>query len=67
MTLYGEVTIEVTILESLISPQKKSSRKENGCWDIFGANWTGNPPVKLWLNLPDFIVTDRYYLPLILR
>ena len=39
----------------------------NGRWDIFGANWTGNPPVKLWLNLPDFIVTDRYYLPLILR
>jgi hypothetical protein len=20
--------------------------------DIFGANWTGNPPVKLWLNRP---------------
>jgi hypothetical protein len=22
----------------------------NGKYDIFGANWTGNPPVKLWLN-----------------
>jgi hypothetical protein len=20
--------------------------------DIFGANWTGNPPVKLWFNFP---------------
>jgi hypothetical protein len=25
----------------------------DGDYDIFGANWTGNPPVKLWLNLLD--------------
>ena len=22
----------------------------DGDYDIFGANWTGNPPVKLWIN-----------------
>jgi len=25
----------------------------NGRYDIFGANWTGNPPVRLWLNRAD--------------
>ncbi len=39
----------------------------NGRWDLFGANRSGNPPVKLWLNIPTFPVTDRCYLPLILR
>ena len=33
----------------------------NGRYDIFGANWTGNPPVRLWLNLPD--VNNPIYLP----
>jgi len=35
----------------------------DGDWDIFGANWTGNPPVSLWINqLPPL---PKVYLPLL--
>ena len=35
----------------------------DGDWDIFGANWTGNPPVRLWINqLPPL---PKVYLPLL--
>ncbi len=32
----------------------------DGDYDIFGANWTGNPPVKLWLNRQDSIGSLTY-------
>jgi hypothetical protein len=37
----------------------------DGDWDIFGANWTGYPPIRLWVNqLPPL---PRIYLPLLTR
>jgi len=33
----------------------------DGRYDIFGANWTGNPPLRLWLNLPP--ASKPVYLP----
>jgi len=32
----------------------------DGDCDIFGANWTGNPPVKLWINESEPSATGRW-------
>src|SRR3546814_2816825 len=35
--------------------------EKDGDGDIYGANWTGNPPVRLWVNRT---VSERRPLPL---